>query len=903
MATILDKSHKQALLVEITGSSPNAWTLKLCPKGTLISGYYARLMQWGDVVKDDSGLVRTSFTVERRAPITASDNGTNRTYGTLSDLLQVFEPLNAQVTLKIKASNDAAGSETVTVAVGRIVQMSDFGASSGTFHVELRSELIESTVPQRIVKRQAGSPAAWDDDRIPDISIGEVVPLCFGRQLGAVSSLYSTQNAEWKRGLPSFGFAPAAVPAVEVWRSVESGSGSAHFAWCEKVSGGLNVADPTDATNYGARSGYIWEPRANAYARIWNTGSNIVFDTTPYRSAAYTGKTQPTIFAQVPIVPTKVLASSGVQTPEYAIDRKPWTYAGIVNTEELLLEVPQVNLGWRISSNSTLLGTGTYDFEGSDAPPGIGVYVLLVNPSGEPLASSTLRVSVCAPRTTDALFGVTTDVSHGATLNEVAIGRHFLPFTQTGTFGSAADGWGGTKFHNWHFSSAPANSGQDAPLWHTGSDDKDEPFRIRLWHPSGSGTTYVAAVALVVGYQWGVEAYQPQVTKRVVSTRRTMFGQKRTATEKAIVYYGGQRHDTRRAWRRDSTRALEARTKESLSGIYISGAGYIDDGSGTYTGTASKLLDNPAAVCHYLMKQYAGQTSFSTTLGSFGSFANARNNLDSWAAYNGATAWAQNLTIAEEITVDDAVEMIAGETPGLQILKHSNGTWCAHVWIPDSTKFAHELYSATALDAREICLPDPQGPTVHIATGDVAEVTNEIEVNYGWDPARQSFLYVATCDSTTYDDGQGGNWPVAPSTGTDAADIASYSRTRYGRKKRSISAHGIHDAKLAAALGAYHLWRYYRPPIRLRMSCRSTVYAMEVGQIFRLSEASMAALGFEQPWWGASATWDSIYWLCTHIEAQWNNGALTYVVDAEWMPTSIGGEIGGFAAGEEGGAL
>jgi len=900
MATVIDKSHKQALLVEVTGTVPNAWTLKLSPKGTAISGYYARLIQWGDIVKDDGGLVRTSFTVERSAPITLSDNGTTRTYANLSKLLQIFEPLNAAVTIKLKGSNDAQTIETVTVAVGKIVQVSDIGSSSATFHVELRSDLVETTLPRWPVKRQAG----WDDDKIPDGSVGEIVPLAFGRNLPSSAAVFSTQSAEWKRGLSVFGFAPSCVPAVEVWRSNVSGVGSSRFAWNE--DGTLSLADPLDATNYGVREGYIWEPSANAYARIWNAGSNIVFDTATYRSQAYVGQTSPAIFAQVPIMPTKVLSAIGVNNPEHAIDRKPWTYAEIVNTQELILEVPQVNLGWRISSNSTLAGTGTYDSEGSDAPPGIGVYVLLVNPTGESFDASTLRISVCAPRTTDALFGVTTDVTDTATLNAVAIGRHFLPFTQTGTFGSASDGWGGTKFHNWHFSSAPANSGQDAPLWHTGSDDKDEPFRIRLWHPSGSGLSYVAAVAFVVGYQWGIEAYQPNTPRRrSMQYNGTINGTPVKVAQKVIEYYGRRIHGSQRSlWGRDNApQVIEARTKQALSGVYVSGAGYIDNGSGTYTGTASKLLDNPVAICHYLMTEHGGQTSFATTLGAFGSFANARNNLDSWAAYNGASAWADNLVIASEISTDEAVEMIAAETPGLSVRKKSDGTWCAHVWIPDSTKWAHDLYSSTALDVRAITLPDPQGPTVHISTGDVAEVINEIEVSYGWDAARQAFLYQATCDSSTYDDGQGGNWPTAPSTGADASEIAAYSLGRYGKKKRQMQAHGIRDGRLAAALGAYVLWRYYRPPVRLRMTATSALYAMEVGHIFRLSDASMTAFRFEQPWWGVSATWDSVYWLCTHIEAQWNGGALTYVIEAEWMPTTIGNEMAGMSPGEEEGAM
>lgn len=920
MATVLDKHHKQAVLIEITGTAPNAWTLFLCPKGQVVSGYVARMTRWPDLVKDDQGSVRTSFTVEQHAPITVTDAGVTKTYASLAKMLQVYEPRNASVTIKIKGATDAGDTETVTAAVGRIVQLSHFGPQSGTFQVELRSDVIETTIPQRIVKRQAG----WVDDQIPEAMVGEAVPVVFGRSRPA-DGLFASQSTDAIRSAISYiGMPPHVWPSTEVQRA-----GTSRMAWAEKVSGGLNVANVATSSN-GAPWGFIWDGRAGAYCPIYNAGSNIVFDAynAPYNSMAWTGQTAAAVYAQCPVVPVKISSSTGVTNPQAAIDRKPWTYATIASGGELILEIPQVNLGWRITSNSTIDASGSYDYEGTGVPPGLAVYVLWGEPAAGPgRASGTFRTAVVFPKTTDELFGDHLDTSHTGTSGDMGTARHMVVYTKTGSFGSSADGWGGTKFHHYNFSCAPANSGQDAPLWKTGTNDKrDEPFRIRITHLTG-GNVFVFGVAWVIGFQYGVEAYQPTAmrTKHGQSPANyagptsfwgisggqpvflsSLFGKKKG--KKTLGYYGGRGESSgdlasgeRHAWGREAL--LQPRKKQGLSGVYVSAAGYTDDGSGTYTGTATKLLNNPAAVCHYLLKQYGGQTSFETTLDAFGSFRNARDLLDTWATYNSGTLWEDNITIGEEMSVESAVRMIAAETPGLQILKKSDGKWCAHVWTHDTTKFANDLYSATALDVRQVVLADPQGLALQIETGDIAEAINEIEVAYGWDPARQQFLYRAMCDNTTYDDGQGGNWPVAPGTGADAVTIAAWSRTRFGKKKREIQAHGLRDPKLAALLGAYHLWRFYRPPVRLEMTAKSALYGMEVGHIFRLSNASMTAFGFEQPWWGVSSTWDSVYWECTHIEAQWNDGALAYSIEAAWRPTSIGGEVAGFAPGEEGGAM
>lgn len=917
MATVLDKATFYVVeSAEIVGTIPNAWTWYLCGSGFVLSGFDPYIMQLGDFVKDGSTSVRTSLTIRRNAPHRITDNGTAKNFAGLAKVLQRYTVTNAAITMKLRAWTDAGDSHTATMVVGRIVKLANIGASSATLEVELRAEVQNALVPTRPVERGA----SWTDDEIPEESIGQVVPVGLGAFQIAKRSLYQTQTADFMRStLPLLGFRPVVAPAVEVNRKASSSAVSTGvFAFQERLTGGLYIGNPLDTTNIGTPTAYIYESTAESYAKVWPSGSNAVFDsqTVPYGGMAWTAAIPSVTWCQVPIVPKKVLSAGAFMLdPQRAIDRNPHTYARMLPGAQMYIEVPQVALPWRISSNSTLAGTGTYDFEGAGVPPGIGFYILVVNPANEALGAGTVRMEIVWPRTDNTLFSVYTDVSYTSTPWAAVLGRLFLPYTQTGTFGAAGDGWGGTKFHAYRFTSHPNNRATDAdyPLYASGANDKkDEPFRIKVWHQSG-GPCYIAGVAMVLGVHHNVEAYTPD--RRKTSGGPDVTGRNGKRPVYTIDSYAdvelrtydlnpGARLAIEAAGIQIAHNAIShlAREKRSVANAYVSAAGLIDDGSGTYTGTASSQLENPADLARYVLAAHGAQTSFVTGSGQAGSFVDARNNLNTWAGYNGVSKWAESLVVGEQVSVNQALATITGEAPGLVVDRKADGTWKASVWIADAAKFANDIYSATPLDVREIALFNAEGPDLDISQDDAARVVNSVTVDYSWDPARGTFRYRAKCDRNYSDDGQGGTWPVAPG-GAAATAIAAWSYGMHTLRKAGVQAHGIHDGRLAAMLGCYVLWRNYRQAVRLRMRCGPALYALEVGQIFRLSNASLTAFGWEADFWGPSINWDAIYWEVTHVEAQKDRNGVSIVVQAEWRPTSIGGEVAGFAPGEEEGAM
>lgn len=914
MATITArmKHARVGVLAVLTGTSPSAWSWQITEVDRILSGYAPRLALQGDTVSDDGGSVRTSISILQKGPHRLTVGGATQVYRSASHAAQAVTLIGATVALTRRFVGGAGSIEDVALLTGKVVQITHASASAITLEIELRAEIDEAPAPKTKIQKGEG----FTDAAIPSESIGSFVPFCLGKFARPLGSNFGGENAQaWRRSY--FLFRPNVTPMVEVRRLATS----TYYAFADYAGvGDLKIGDPTDTTNVGAQAAYQYVSEIDEYAYVWHEGTNIQWGgaTSPYLNKCWIASIPTRPWMLLGVRPTEVNVNLGVLNPERAIDGEMFTYATLAPGTHVYYDVPRVPAQGRISQNSTANGTGPYDHEGVNAPPGISVVVVLCAPPGEVIASGSISIEVVFPRTGDKLFAHTTKTMAIPTV--VGAGSQdwlVLPYCdQTdGSVSAATDGWGGTKFHNYHFTSSPVSGGQDVPLQGTGANvGKDEPFRIKLSHASGTGKAYIAGVWWGVGYKAGIQSYQPRVSKRraVVGHVDGDYGRSRNrySSSRYVDYYGdietpAQREvriPTGAGWKtiRKASAAVLRTTAESPSGFYASSGGRADDVSGTYTGTAGKLITNPADMAHYLLKgKYGNQASAVTALGSFGSFANARNNLNSWAAINSLAAYECDLAIADESTVDQILRALSIVAPSMLVRVRRTGAWAAHCWYPSAATWAHDQYGTT-IDARKHVLPGAEGPDIEINWTDGTQVVNKLTIEYGWDAGRGKALYTARCSKDDYNDGQGGNWPVWPG-GADPADVCAWSYARFQiERAREIRLHEIRDGRMAAVIGSILLAMGYRETPVLRMRCSSALADMEVGHVFKLDRASMEVFGFYSGLPGLS--WDQIEWRCIRSEGRGDAGVTQYI-EALWQPGTIGGEIAGFAPVDEGGAM
>jgi len=95
--------------------------------------------------------------------------------------------------------------------------------------------------------------------------------------------------------------------------------------------------------------------------------------------------------------------------------------------------------------------------------------------------------------------------------------------------------------------------------------------------------------------------------------------------------------------------------ESSASGIYVTGKGAVDDASGTITGTAGRIIEQPSHIARALIRHYAGDSVFvNMAMGSdFGSLATAAAQLGS--------AYRMTIVVQEAETLGAVLRRIASQ--------------------------------------------------------------------------------------------------------------------------------------------------------------------------------------------------------------------------------------------------
>jgi hypothetical protein len=305
--------------------------------------------------------------------------------------------------------------------------------------------------------------------------------------------------------------------------------------------------------------------------------------------------------------------------------------------------------------------------------------------SGDAGNGNNLRIR---SRTPGVGFGTTT-------ANWLATGT--TPAVQTGTW-AAAD--------------------YDANAWGFG-DNGTALFDVRVDFTGGAtNKAKIYWVVLVV-------KYRPQ-RSLVTPGKRVVSGMKVSRGAPFNPPIGGRPIPSRTFTDIAATYALEGQ-------FYGNVKGYKDDGSGTFTGTASALIERPADIIRHFLVTYGGVSggSIETGAGASGSFVDLRNTLRNAQPSDFKLA----VHISERMSVQQAVQKMAEQAGVAVYLDRFTNKWLAFPWKPG------------ALIDYDLAVPwDLMSQFVSEQTT-VVDVRHALRVKYGFDYFKNRTLYEAFVNS------------------------------------------------------------------------------------------------------------------------------------------------------------
>lgn len=172
--------------------------------------------------------------------------------------------------------------------------------------------------------------------------------------------------------------------------------------------------------------------------------------------------------------------------------------------------------------------------------------------------------------------------------------------------------------------------------------------------------------------------------------------------------------------------------------FYGNPKGPVDDGSGTYTGTAAALIQRPPDIASWFLQTFAGVSSGDITSGTdFGSFAAARDALRNGEPNDFKMA----MHIGQVTNVGRVLEQIAAQCLGCFVLDRFTDQWQFHVWKRgrhvdyDETVYWRDMYDW------------------ELATGSDVDLIQGVRCRYLFDHFKGRTLYESFCTKNSSSQG------------------------------------------------------------------------------------------------------------------------------------------------------
>ena len=256
--------------------------------------------------------------------------------------------------------------------------------------------------------------------------------------------------------------------------------------------------------------------------------------------------------------------------------------------------------------------------------------------------------------------------------------------------------------------------------------------------------------------------------------------------------------------------------------IYAQSAGaMVDNGSGTYTGSAGASINWPSAIWHHYADQYSilGSSDFTTASTTFGSFTEARTSLNAKVSGD----WDVIVSIVERTTPSQLIDRLEGIAPIKIYRSMLDGKYKCVVYkqTPDTYDYFLDPFGSNYSWKYSEDMAESPKPIADLSPLD--GVVNEVHVRYGGFAPDGSLTKDAYVSPDGSDDGSGTrDQNGALGAANDREARAVRSAYFYGggvtngfRQSVTVEAPEIYTDEVAVALRNYIFDRRWRRRVTL----------------------------------------------------------------------------------------
>jgi hypothetical protein len=895
--------------------------------------YTPRLSEVADVVYDSQGKSTCTFTIvnNARIPVYLGASATWESYDNLGLALKAYPSLAIGGVVQLYCEErDELGAVTLQeLFKGTISRPASATPTAFVFEGEQRNALTDARTPTETLT--VAPPTISDAVIIPAAS-GATIPIHLGAFRSKLAGIDDDLSWWYNRNMAVFGLKQPVAQTVP-WFLTGANNLVSRLGHC--VTKRIGLADPTPGWGGAfidagdgvmARIYSSWADNGN-----WWTGRGWAVDDTHGPQRWVTHNRFPWVQVPISLNPVEganLVQDQGIAEGKKTQDGNPNTWAVLPSGKRLTFEIinPK-SLPGRLCCNSTDAGTNATvqpkDYEGTGLPVGLKLVVLAALPNApgivNPTGTNTVEVKFCFPDETTWLASYTTrSFTPPKTFDAIQI-KTFeinLPYDTGLAPGNAGAGWVNTKFADGDFTTSPSSTGADATLFYVANQTK--PFKVAIKNLESSAPIYLVSVKLIAGCRMAMDPADQVVTFSYKRHRHLLAGfspfrvhKRRAGYKIELPESWGAMYDQRK---------LE---KPPVSSIYTCFQYYVDDASGTYTGSASRGITDPIHHAMFLMATEGKipVADMATGAGDFGSVVIARDLLSRW--WRGGVAdpvgWPMNVSLTADDSVDAWVQALGEHCLDLKVRRMPSGKYGFFVWAPiDLNGVDNYAYVSGAAGTRTTVgtpaaperaiitgkqvIADPSGFSMELWSSPFREVVNRIQIRYG-----SGLFGLAECDKDGSDDGTGLPWGyngVVPfSGGLTAQQLCQWSVQSFGEAPEPLRLDlpGVDNPQVAVQIGLYYLCRKYRPEWQWRATCNVGLLDAWPGHILRFDDEVLSRANFRFPLDGSTyGKWSDKFFLVEESEHRASRGSIQ-VMSGVVLPKDFNQEMVSGKASEDGG--
>lgn len=282
--------------------------------------------------------------------------------------------------------------------------------------------------------------------------------------------------------------------------------------------------------------------------------------------------------------------------------------------------------------------------------------------------------------------------------------------------------------------------------------------------------------------------------------------------------------------------------------VYISGkSAALDDASGTYTGTANAVVENPADIAGHVLAKYLGDFSSRAVGSTFGSFVRVRTQLD--AKIGGGDNYRLSVVVKERTSVRALFDKLGEHSLGF-IQRQPTGAIYEWRYFVDShqpqTDAPERLYRTTGgLFAWNDFLPEG----FRAAITPLDAVASQFVLNYGYHEPTGKYAYSKFVNAAADN---------LESSGSNYRAACAQSEARYLlRRQFVVDLPWVWSHRVADAAIKWHCNLRREPRVALSLTMPLSYIDLQPGHVIRLDDSIADRVKYPRP--DGAATWSSHY--------------------------------------------